>query len=280
MTDLCVTGAEHKTVTDNITGEVCCKICGEVTSDVVLVNSEVINYTDGANRSQNYPVNYQMGDKALGSQFTKVSSGYDKKLQNAQRSLNVGRDQIKGLLEFSKVSDKLNLPEYIIEEATKSFIYIRKKGFLKGRGVDSIVGACVYLFAKKNGSNITLGEVCSKLSINRRTLFAYYGDLLKILELDSTDIKISLPSDYLERLYSKFNFDLKIKSACLSLVKEMQDKEYHVGKNPIAIAAVGIYIACQNNYVYMSQMELSIASGISAVTIRNLTKGYTELENK
>lgn len=277
ISNLCKPGIKHIPITDSHTQEVCCKTCGMVISDDIAISEEVFNYNDGKNNSQHYPVHIGMGEKALGSLIQK-SGSHSQKLNYTTRYLRVGVDQAKGLVEFRKISDKLNLPEYVIEEATKSFIYIRKEGFLKGREITSIVGACVYLFSKKNGLNITFKEISDKLSINRKTLYSYYTDLIRVLNIEFSEINVSLPADYFEQLCGKFNFDLKIKVKCLKNLKNLQDKEYHAGKNPIAVCAAMIYNTCQDNYCYITLDGLSFACGISAVTIRKLSRKFRELK--
>lgn len=276
LSKLCVTGAAHLPVTDIENGEICCITCGVVMSDVISVVSEPYD-KDGASRSQHFPVNYAMGDRALGSLITKSGSG--KKLNYTTKLIVVGKGQAKGLIEFRKVSDKLNLPEYVVEEATKCFVFIRKKGFLKGREINSIVGACIYLFSKKNGLNLTLKQICEKLSINQKVLYSHYSDLCKKLDIDFSNMSPSLPIDYVEQLCSKFKLDRKIRIKCVELVKNMQDKQFHVGKNPTAVAIGGIYLACTYNNYFVSQSDLSVLSGVSAVTIRNISNRFNKILN-
>ncbi len=274
----CVTGADHLPITDMENGEICCMTCGVVMSGIISVSRERF-YDEGQDKSQHFPVNYAMGDRALGSLITKSGTS-GKKLNYTNKLIVVGKGQAKGLIEFRKVSDKLNLPEYVIEDATRCFVFIRKKGFLKGREINSIVGACIYLFSKKNGLNLTFKQICEKLSINQKVLYSHYSDLCKKLEIDFSNMSPSLPIDYVEQLCSKFKLDMKIKSKCIALVKDMQDKQFHVGKNPTAVAAGGIYLACTYNRYFISQVDLSVISGVSAVTIRNISTAFNSLLNK
>lgn len=280
MSNLCKTGAEHSPITDSHTQEICCINCGIVMSGDISISEEASTYENAKNNSQHYPVHYAMGEKGLGSVINKKGTNSQKLNYTNTRYIRIGIDQTKGLVEFRKISDKLALPEYVIEEATKSFIYIRKEGFLKGREINSIVGACVYLFSKKNGLNITFKEISEKLSINRQTLYSYYTDLVKILNIEFSEIKVSLPIDYFEQIYSKFNFDLKIKIKCLINIRYIQDKEFHAGKNPIAVCAAIIYNTCQDNFSYITLDGLSYACGISAVTIRKLSRKFKELDKR
>ncbi len=49
------------------------------------------------------------------------------------------------------------------------------------------------------------------------------------------------------------------------------------GKDPMGIAAAALYIACISNGESKSQKEISIASGVTEVTIRNRCAGLRKI---
>jgi len=278
LTSSCSLGGHHKLVTDNVTGEECCARCGIVISDKVFVSDDQSNYGEGPSKSQHSAVTLQMGEKGLGSVITR-SGASSAKLINTTKYLSIGKTNTKALVEFSKVSDKLNVPEYIIEDAIKNFIELRKKGLLKGRDMRSILGAITLVFCKRHGLNMTFKTVSDKLIINRKTLFAYCKEILELLKLDSSYMRIILPVDYVEQICSKLDIEMSIKRKCFLIIEEMQKSGLHVGKNPLAVAACGIYLGSKFSNKVLSQKDLSYASGISEVTIRNITRTWVKKYN-
>ena len=87
-------------------------------------------------------------------------------------------------------------------------------------------------------------------------------------------LKISVPRDYMEQLFSKLNLDISSKKASIRFVEEMQKSTFHIGKNPLSIAATCIYLGCRETGFYIIQRKIASVSGVTEVTIRNILKGY------
>jgi transcription initiation factor TFIIB len=52
------------------------------------------------------------------------------------------------------------------------------------------------------------------------------------------------------------------------------------GKDPMGIAAAALYLACISNDEAKSQKEISVAAGVTEVTIRNRCAGLREMLKK
>lgn len=272
----CISGADHIERFDPDSGETACSICGEVLNTYNIVSDAQLNFEDdyGKDKSQHQAVNYRMGKKGLGSTFdNKTSVG--KKLRYAQRFVRINdNNETKGLLEFSKCSDKLGLPEFIVQEAIDLFNNVRKKGFLRGHEILATVAACCYLAIRKNGLSISLKEICQKSVVNQKTVYAFYNVMCNKFGIDSTKLMPPKPSDFISGLLNKCNFDIKTRKKCMNTVTDIERIGFHVGKHPKAVAAVAIYVACMTSRYEFTQRKASVISGVSDVTIRNIYSKY------
>ena len=62
----------------------------------------------------------------------------------------------------------------------------------------------------------------------------------------------------------------------LEILAIANSMEITAGKDPMGLAAAALYIACLKYDIKVSQREISIASGVTEVTIRNRYKGLRE----
>ncbi|MGI0003804.1 MAG: transcription initiation factor IIB, partial [Candidatus Nitrosotenuis sp.] len=62
----------------------------------------------------------------------------------------------------------------------------------------------------------------------------------------------------------------------LEILRHARNIEITAGKDPMGIAAAALYISCLKYNVKVSQKEISLASGVTEVTIRNRYKGLCQ----
>ena len=273
----CINGAKCSTVFDSDTGETVCNVCGRIIAVDNIINDEALSMETGWLQSKHHPVNPMMGDKALGSMIS--SSGKDSaKLKNASKMIRTDHGQIRGLTEFDKIKDKLSLPDFVIKEAMTIFNKTRKKGFIRGREINTVVGACCYLIAKQNGLNVTQKEIARKSGLNSKLLFKTYLKLCDMLNIDSTALKIPTPEMYMDRIMTNLDIPLKYKSNCVKVLKEMHDMKITTSKNPISIAAAACYVGCLDSAYFLSQKTVAYASGTTEVTLRNRANEYLRVK--
>jgi len=150
-----------------------------------------------------------------------------------------------------------------------------------------VMSACLYHSCKKLGIPRDMAEICDAANIKKNVLFSCYRVIVDSMELYSEknyDGKSSrrYGNDTITKqrhircipkIISRLGLPQRICRQAASLIL-LQDDYLLSGKNPNAVAATAIYHTCNHDkkYHFITQREISEASGITAVSIRNLSK--------
>ena len=150
-----------------------------------------------------------------------------------------------------------------------------------------VMSACLYHSCKKLGIPRDMAEICDAANIKKNVLFSCYRVIVDSMELYSEknyDGKSSrrYGNDTITKqrhircipkIISKLNLPQRICRQAAELVL-LQDDFSLAGKNPKVVAATAIYLTCIHDKKYngMTQRKMSEASGITAMSIRNISK--------
>jgi transcription initiation factor TFIIB len=143
---------------------------------------------------------------------------------------------------------------------------------IKGRTVSSVLAASVYLACRELETPRTLSEIAAAGNVARKKISRDYRLLVRIF-----DPKIPTVDHVrcITRIANKVGVSEKTKRVAVRIMREIVAMQISAGKGPMGIAATVLYIACLNAGEVRTQKELSIAAGVTEVTIRNR---YSELK--
>lgn len=270
-------------VTDHECGEVICSRCGVV---VDRIESPAVqewrsfsiddfyrkSRTGGATSLARYnkglltTIGSSRDTKEKGLNFDRIRV-WDFRIQAANdRSLK----QALPALEHLKVS--LALPETIVEKSAYFYRKAARINLIKGRTVTSILAASVYLACRELETPRTLNEVASASNVPRKKISRDYR-----LLVHTFDPKIPAIDHVrcITRIANKVGLSEKTKRVAVKIMRQVIAMQVSAGKGPMGIAATVLYIACLQAGEMKTQKELSIAAGVTEVTIRNR---YSELK--
>jgi transcription initiation factor TFIIB len=270
-------------VTDHESGEVICCRCGVV---VDRIESPAVqewrsfsiddfyrkSRTGGATSLARYnkglltTIGNSRDTKEKGLNFDRIRV-WDFRIQTANdRSLK----QALPALEHLKVS--LALPETIVEKSAYFYRKAARINLIKGRTVSSILAASVYLACRELETPRTLNEVSSASNVPRKKISRDYR-----LLVHTFDPKIPAIDHVrcITRIANKVGLSEKTKRVAVKIMRQVIAMQVSAGKGPMGIAATVLYIACLQAGEMKTQKELSIAAGVTEVTIRNR---YSELK--
>ena len=270
-------------VTDHECGEVICSRCGVV---VDRIESPAVQewrsfsiddfYRKSRAGSATSLARYNKGllttigssrdTKEKGLNFDRIRV-WDFRIQAANdRSLK----QALPALEHLKVS--LALPESIVEKSAYFYRKAARINLIKGRTVSSILAASVYLACRELETPRTLNEVSSASNVPRKKISRDYRLLVRTF-----DPKIPAIDHVrcITRIANKVGLSEKTKRVAVKIMRQVIAMQVSAGKGPMGIAATVLYIACLQAGEMKTQKELSIAAGVTEVTIRNR---YSELK--
>ena len=271
-------------ITDGVTGEIVCSSCGCVISENIEDRgAERRNFPDKSDNTRTGPgLSLKMFDRGLntiigvsnqdsvGKQISAKNAqtfGRLRKWDNRSQTKNSSNRSLRNALrELDKVQSKLGLSDTVIERAALFYRKAAEKNLLRGRTVNGMAAACLYASCRDLDHVRTLTEIAKQFEINRKEVARSYRSLFKALDFV---VSITDPIKSIGKIASKIGITEKTVRKAVRILDAAQDAGIVAGKNPEVIAATVIYAACVITGEAKSQMEISSASGISTVSLRN-----------
>ena len=176
--------------------------------------------------------------------------------------------------ELKRISTILNLPNYVKEDAMRLYIEAFKKKLLRGRSINAMVAACLYLACRRKKLPKTLQEILNEAAVNSKDVRRSYAILIR-------ELKLNPPSTNPVSLIPKYMTDLGLNSEIEQLTTKIlnayRSKFSISGKDPKGLCAGAIYLACKLKNKEVTQQQIVQAIGVTEVTLRSR---YKELKNK
>jgi transcription initiation factor TFIIB len=282
-------------ITDPDSGEIICSNCGMVICEKLEDNShqEIRAYSiedsDKTART-GAPISLAISNKGLSSIISRSNrdaSGQplDSTMRSAVERLRTWDSRIKihssedrnlrrAFQHLDTLKDKLGLSDTMVEKIAYIYRKVQRMGLIRGRSVDGMVTAAVYIVCREMGTPRMLKDIAAISNVKRKDISRNYRVL--VFELD---IKIPTvdPMKCVVKDADKLSLNERKKYTAMNIMKEIVSKEITAGKKPMSLAATAIYISSVMTGERIPQTKLAAASGITEVTIRNRLK---DLANK
>ena len=290
----CPACSDKKIVTDQNTGEQFCSKCGLVMTDKVTdTNAEWRSFSKegGADPTRTgAPTSLTMHDRGLATiinPLNKDASG--KPLSTSMKSTierlrtwdsrsqahsSAEKNLRHALNEMSKLKDKLALTDSVMEKAAYIYREALEKGLIRGRSIEGLVAACTYAACRNTETPRTLQDIANGMNIRKKDIARCYRLIFRELELKMPVVD---PVKGVSRIASIAQLSEKSKRKAIQILNQAKDSGLVAGKDPMGIAAASLYLACITTGEIKSQKQISIASGITEVTIRNRCVGLREM---
>ena len=274
---------------DYETGELVCQACGIVASSALLSTGPEWRAFDQQQRDKlprvGAPVTWTIHDKGLSTTIgwqDRDASG--RKLSPEQRarlyrlrkwhrrskvSDSTQRNLAHALSEMSKISYKINLPRNVVE--TSSMIYRRaiQKHLIRGRTIQSVAVASIYLACRQCGVIRTLEDVAGAANITKKEAARNYRFLLKELKPSVPQVN---PQGYISKIVNKLALTGETERLAMAVLHQASEMKLTSGRGPSGIAAACIYISSQLTNERRTQGEIAKEAQVTEVTIRNRYK--------
>ncbi len=291
----CPSCGGKKIVSDQDTGELFCGKCGFVITDKIadtgaewrsFANDESSRARTGAGTSLTM---HDMGLSTIIGAANKDATGKPlsasvkssiERLRTwdsrSQAHSSADRNLRQALNEMNKLKDKLALTNAVIEKA--AFIYRKamEKKLVRGRSIQGLVAACLYASCRTTETPRTLDDIANGINIRRKDVARCYRLIYRELELKMPVVD---PVKGVSRIASIAGLGEKTKRKAILILNEAKRTYITAGKDPMGIAAAALYLACISTGETKSQKEISIASGVTEVTIRNRCAGLRKMLN-
>jgi transcription initiation factor TFIIB len=284
-------------IEDPIKGEIVCGDCGFVIGIKVDRGPErrVFTPEDAKERIRTGPAaDWRYHDKGLTTSLTSIEKdAWGKKLREETIALmrrlrrlqfrvrvasSKERNLSRAFNELSKLCNHLNLPKHVEITAAIYYRMALDKGLIRGRSIEEMIAACLYLACRMTKVPRSLLEIANVSFRRRKEIAKYYRFLIKELRIKSP---IQDPIQLVNRGAERLNVSQATIKIAIEILREAKRKGFWAGKSREGLAAAALYIAaCKNpEERRVTQREISEAYQITEVTIRNIYRGLTESLN-
>ena len=289
----CPSCTKTKMVLDNNTGEIFCAFCGFVVPDKLIEGGpEWRSFSnDGTDRSRvgagTSITMHDMGLSTIIGQQNKdatgkpLNSSVKKSIDRlrtwdsrSQVNSSAERNLRQALSEMDKMKAKLSLTDPVIQKAAYIYRKAIERKLVKGRSIHGLVAACVYASCRNTETSRTLDDVANGINVRRKDVARCYRLIFRELDLK---IPVPDPVNGVSRIASIAGLGEKTKRKAISILNKAKKLGIVAGKDPMGIAAAALYLACITSGGSKTQKEISIASGVTEVTIRNRCAGLKKL---
>ena len=139
--------------------------------------------------------------------------------------------------ELDVLSDKLALPDAVVEKTAYIYRKVQKRGLVRGRKITALMAASAYIACREIGIPRTLRDIASASDIKRKHLAKAYRLLLFELNL-----KVPLVDQIkcIAKIANIANLSEKTKRQAISIMNEVRKDEIllSAGKNPMGLAVL------------------------------------------
>ena len=269
-------------VRDYSKAEIFCADCGLVIAENIVDLGPEWRAFDSEQMSRRAragaPMTYRIHDKGLSTIVTLgLPAQGDYKLKKWQQRTHITntteRSFIFALSEIDRMACALKLPVNIREAASMLYRKAMKKRLIRGRSIEGITTALLYITCRQYGVPRTLEEVREISRVGQKEISRAYRFLLRELNLK---VSPASPVDFVPRFCSMLDLSGDIRSKAIEIIKKATEAELTNGRGPIGIAAAAIYIAAILSGEHRTQKEVSDVTGVTEVTIRNRYKELSE----
>ncbi|MHA1668707.1 MAG: transcription initiation factor IIB [Candidatus Heimdallarchaeaceae archaeon] len=281
--DHCPNCNSTEIVEDYARGEKICSNCGLVVSRLIDSSPEwrAFSGEERANKSRTgSPISALKSDYGVSSQISYGNIDiFGKKLDpnvvakmRRLRWLNKrdSRSQIRNLRialrELKRIASQLEISEEIAEAAAKTYRKALKADLIRGRSIESMVAAAIYLAARQYNNPTTLKDIEKHIRADRKVIARCFRLYVQELNIRPTPIDPTL-------LLSKLCDELELTSATQTeariILEETKSRRLDMGKNPLSVAAAAIYIAGIRTGERRTQQQVAKVAKTTPVTLRN-----------
>ena len=176
--------------------------------------------------------------------------------------------------KLDALKDKLALSDVLKEKAVHMYKKIIEKNTLKGRSIDAMVAAVIYVACRDSETSHNLNDITEATGLRKKSVAKCYRAILTNLNLQ---IPVSDIGQCFLRIANDMEISEKTKQYAIKILVNAKKRNHLEGKNPMGVVAAVIYLASMNSGEKISQKELAKTVMVTEVTIRNRCKGLRSI---
>ncbi|MBS1263823.1 MAG: Transcription initiation factor IIB [Methanonatronarchaeales archaeon] len=183
------------------------------------------------------------------------------------------RNMALALGEINRMSSQLDIPQSIQETASVIYRSATKADLIRGRSIEGVSGAALYIACRHLNVPRTLDEIAEVARIPKKELGRTFRFIASELNINMMPAS---PIDYVPRFCSKLGASQEVRKEGEDILRKASEIGITSGRSPTSIAAAAIYIAGIQCGESITQREVADATCTTEVTVRNRYKELAE----
>ena len=272
---------------DSVRGERSCEDCGLVIAENMIDPGQDWNTFVGKEETirGGPPASVMVHDKGLSTDIHWANKDYAgrsiagknrsqfyrmrKWQRRARVSGSFDRNMEAALVEIGRLASKMGMGKLVKEETAVIYRKALEKDMVRGRSIDTVVAASMYLANQKLRTARSLDDFQRHSDVSRKSITRAHKVIKAAL---GVRIPVSEPSEYVGRYAGLLDLPPEINASALRLLDRAGELELTHGKSPTGLAAAALYIAARQGDRHRTQRDIADISGVTEVTIRNRYK--------
>ena len=219
---------------DSQLGEITCKDCGLVVEEKMVDSGVDLSgkFDKGDKKGRGgAPLSIQKFDKGLITNVGEISDiyrlepGQTRKFLRLKKwqervSTSIERNLRLAMAELRVIASYLNLPNVVRDEAARIYNFVLQRGLVRGRSMESVIAACLYIACRSYNIPRTLDEMSTASDVERKEIGRTYRFIVRKLGIK---IKQSSPKDYISRFSSVLKLSSKTQNDALKILKRAEE---------------------------------------------------------
>jgi transcription initiation factor TFIIB len=267
---------------DSAAGEIYCRECGTVIEEEKLDASgpRTFSAEDRKDKKRSGSnITYTRHDKGIS---TEIGSGAMRNVSGKKRgqyyrlrkwhsrsSDSKSRNLKTALRNINEIVNQLNLPQSVEEEAARMYEKAIDEEVVKGRKIEKIAAAIVFIVSRNQNIPRTMGEFSEAAGISERELGKNYRYVAKEMDVDVETVR---PENFIARYASSLGLSGETQEMARDIIVKARNEGLTSGRSPDGIAAAAIYMAAKENDEKVTQREIAGIAGVTEVTVRKGTE--------
>lgn len=200
------------------------------------------------------------------------------RLRKWQRKIRISgakeRNLAFALSELDRSSSKLSLPKSIREDASKVYRDAVDHKLIRGRSIEGVVAAAIYIACRRCHVPRTLDEIAEVSRVTKKEVGRTYRFMARKLNIK---LLPTSPVDYVPRFASELGLSGEAQARAIEIINQARANGLNSGRGPTGMAAAALYIASILLNERKTQKEIADVTGVTEVTIRNRYSEITQL---
>jgi transcription initiation factor TFIIB len=173
------------------------------------------------------------------------------------------------LRELKRLRSQMELPDRTAQMASSYYRQCLKKNLIRGRSIDGMIAASLYLACRKTKIPLTLKDVATNANVSSKELGRCVRTIIQHLQ---TKPDSGRHEALIHRLGEELSLSMPTRMTAVKIALQTREYGITVGKNPMSIAAACLYIAGVKTGERRTQQQIARAAKTTPVTIRNRFK--------